>query len=758
MAWKKQLIFAVIVMLAIAGSLYAAEVFPSEQRDTEATPSPEQQLTEQISTAIERYHQHGIGDTAILRKNAGENIREKAEIVMRGLSDIRTMRSMLSIIAQNDLTASFFVSASDVEAYPASLSQIVESGYSIGIAIDQGTVTDDETAEGLITKLVTTGEQIQQLTGIWPAKIMAQSTKDTALAAIAFACNMDTIVIPSTTLQLDAIDTQKDAETQVAALKREEIVCIELPNRTDANWNTNGFSAFCLALANTDLQAYTKELLARETQANEPITQVYTTERAVAFTFYGLGNDAELQSVLEALDAVSGKATFFVSQDDINHHPEEISQVLLYGHSLGIAVQTTESKDAATLLEEMLSIQENLSCIFHYTDALPVRTIYGYATEMLKQACGAGGFTLVSAMVNAVRSDDTRATDAQAIVESLLPKAAGVLQRGEIVHFLMNQYQKSDELLGQLVLLIATERNIYSIKPILAIVNNTDYVYQYPLADSDILPEVLDKIYPGQMTGDTELSIELRYIGTDWVSVSQYLPGFTKDEIKRLDKTGLIVNNVNRVFLTFDDWGTDQTITAILDVLKAHHAKATFFILTGKVKYNPNLLRAIAVEGHTIGCHSHLHTPLANVDTKSSKLKYTDLTSQQVTELQAELTTSYNVLQHIVGDLKSGDKPSLSLLFRPPTLAVSKRGIEAVLDCGFTFSISGSYSSHDYDAVSAEKLAASLEKNTKSGAILVMHMSDTSQYTAEALDLYLTVMEAENAEEPYQFIGLNDAL
>ena len=37
-----------------------------------------------------------------------------------------------------------------------------------------------------------------------------------------------------------------------------------------------------------------------------------------------------------------------------------------------------------------------------------------------------------------------------------------------------------------------------------------------------------------------------------------------------------------------------------------------------------------------------------------------------------------------------------------------------------------------------------------------MHMSDTSQYTAEALDLYLT--DLENSGKEYQFCRLNDVL
>lgn len=34
-----------------------------------------------------------------------------------------------------------------------------------------------------------------------------------------------------------------------------------------------------------------------------------------------------------------------------------------------------------------------------------------------------------------------------------------------------------------------------------------------------------------------------------------------------------------------------------------------------------------------------------------------------------------------------------------------------------------------------------MERNTRSGAVLVMHMSDNSIYTAQALDGYLTQME-----------------
>lgn len=62
----------------------------------------------------------------------------------------------------------------------------------------------------------------------------------------------------------------------------------------------------------------------------------------------------------------------------------------------------------------------------------------------------------------------------------------------------------------------------------------------------------------------------------------------------------------------------------------------------------------------------------------------------------------------------------------------------------------------DYKAESAESIANSLSRRTKSGAVFILHMSDNSIHTAEAIDLYLTEMEA--GDELYQFVGLSEVL
>ena len=62
------------------------------------------------------------------------------------------------------------------------------------------------------------------------------------------------------------------------------------------------------------------------------------------------------------------------------------------------------------------------------------------------------------------------------------------------------------------------------------------------------------------------------------------------------------------VAVTIDD-GPDPDVTpAVLDVLDAHAAKATFFCIAERAARHPALCRAIVARGHSVQNHSHRHT------------------------------------------------------------------------------------------------------------------------------------------------------
>jgi peptidoglycan/xylan/chitin deacetylase (PgdA/CDA1 family) len=60
------------------------------------------------------------------------------------------------------------------------------------------------------------------------------------------------------------------------------------------------------------------------------------------------------------------------------------------------------------------------------------------------------------------------------------------------------------------------------------------------------------------------------------------------------------------VALTFDD-GPSRYTPMILDVLKKHRVKATFFVTGKAVTKNPALAKRIVAEGHVLGNHSYSH-------------------------------------------------------------------------------------------------------------------------------------------------------
>ena len=136
---------------------------------------------------------------------------------------------------------------------------------------------------------------------------------------------------------------------------------------------------------------------------------------------------------------------------------------------------------------------------------------------------------------------------------------------------------------------------------------------------------------------------------------------------------------------------------------------------------------------------------------------------QSPQEYDEDVRSSYEKLLMTVGDMKlPSGRPVLTRLLRPPTLAVSRMGAEAILNNGFTYIVNGSGSTEDYSAVSMESLVGILHRLTheddgtvKRGAILVMHMSATAARTAEALDMLLTANDLLPEGDPGKFkVGL----
>lgn len=61
------------------------------------------------------------------------------------------------------------------------------------------------------------------------------------------------------------------------------------------------------------------------------------------------------------------------------------------------------------------------------------------------------------------------------------------------------------------------------------------------------------------------------------------------------------------IYLTFDDGPIPIVTPFVLNILKRHNAKATFFCIGDNINKYPDLFTAVKNDGHTIGNHTHKH-------------------------------------------------------------------------------------------------------------------------------------------------------
>ncbi|SMC86667.1 polysaccharide deacetylase family protein [Sporomusa malonica] len=505
----------------------------------------------------------------------------------------------------------------------------------------------------------------------------------------------------------------------------------------------------------------------------DEIKMIFTTEQALSYTFGGLTKELVVDDVLERLNNIGIKATFFVAEIEMKKYPQTLRKIIANGHEIGIAIRPKagESFDetrksiirSSRILKEQFGVSTNL-----------VKQLTGAVSDTTKEAVGSLECKLIGQSINIVQTKHKEYTSADKIMAEIFRKSMVSLARGQIIYFKMDFYT-DDQIIGGLMESIKQSKidNIayatfydnpinnrannsqFTIKPVGELLNNTKFIYQYPVD--------LQKVPPHVRTDGPEIAIDShnflsetakRYIGHKNVNIEDRMIGFSKMDERRLDKSGYVHTKDNVIFFTFDDWGSDAAINKLLYILRKHNVPGTFFILTNNVLNNPNLLRTIAQEGHEIASHSDKHKPMAVLDPKTNHYVKT----QDKEEYLKDLATSYQKLRDVIGDVTFNGQPVLTRFFRPPTLAVSKMGAETLFETGYEYIISGSTSTNDYQAKNVTEIVEALkggvytnDGEVQKGAILVMHMTDGSVYTPIALDILLTANTAKADSDPSKF-------
>lgn len=181
------------------------------------------------------------------------------------------------------------------------------------------------------------------------------------------------------------------------------------------------------------------------------------------------------------------------------------------------------------------------------------------------------------------------------------------------------------------------------------------------------------------------------------------------------------------IALTFDDGPWPYT-PELLDTLKKHNAKATFFLLGRKVANRPEMTQRIAAEGHEIGNHTWDHP---------------DLTKLPDNEVFSEITSTSDIIYETIGKAPT--------MMRPPNGATNAHLAQLMAEVGLP-QILWSHSTLDWQARNTKVIAERTLAGAKRNAVILLH--DIVPETVKAMPGVLTKLE----KQGYRFVTITTLL
>ncbi len=177
------------------------------------------------------------------------------------------------------------------------------------------------------------------------------------------------------------------------------------------------------------------------------------------------------------------------------------------------------------------------------------------------------------------------------------------------------------------------------------------------------------------------------------------------------------------IALTFDD-GPKPEMADIVTTLNEYDAKATFFVIGGKINDSTSSYIADAYNsGHEIANHSYSHTSLS---------------SKTAAEVQSEVSMTQNLVQNITGEAPAW--------FRAPFLSVSQTMYDNI---DMPIAHYGVYAGDGSNDNTAQDRYDAVVGGAYDGAIALLHCNDI---TAEVLPEILEALQ----EKGYEFVTISD--
>lgn len=191
----------------------------------------------------------------------------------------------------------------------------------------------------------------------------------------------------------------------------------------------------------------------------------------------------------------------------------------------------------------------------------------------------------------------------------------------------------------------------------------------------------------------------------------------TPDELKEYDAHFVDDTDEKVIYLTFDAGFENGNTKPILEALKKHQVKATFFVVGNYLETSPDLVKEMVADGHTVANHTYHHRDMSAMADKAS--------------FEKELVDLETLYEQITGS-------KMARFYRPPQGKYCESNLQMAKEMGYhTFFWSLAYVDwYEDDQPSKEEAFDKLLTRIHPGAIVLLH--STSKTNGEIMDELLT--------------------
>lgn len=355
------------------------------------------------------------------------------------------------------------------------------------------------------------------------------------------------------------------------------------------------------------------------TDVKKPINLVPSTEKIIALTFNGLADEETTYKILNQLDSLNIKATFFLQGIRVAEEPELAREILKRGHTIQNNTLNHVLPNEITYDDAYLEIAL-ANKVFKDTLKIEpkyVRTKSGDTSDNFQSAASQ---LKVDVITNTINPQDSKMQSAEEIANYVNNFAT----RGAIIQ--LNTYINP------------------AIIDAIPIIDENLKSQGYTLTT---LETVIDSSYTTGNYNTNELNLNTDY----------------KDITPNIIENFPI--NKKQIALTFDDWASDHTVSQILKILEKYDVKATFFLIGKGVEKNPQLARLLLEEGHEIASHSYSHT---------------DLSLKNLDELQKDIIQADETIAEAIQQKPSNYfRPAKGLIDYETAQKVSATGVDYII-------------------------------------------------------------------------------